>query len=126
LMWYSYPDNEDWIPLHAARVREIKELNKNGEKPDDLNDSAVELAEKTPVKTFDYENVVGQDSLTRLDNRNKGRNNKNRRNNRPKNTNGAAPQQVAPGAPAPGVAPRTNNNRRRPPRRPNTNTPKPE
>jgi cell fate regulator YaaT (PSP1 superfamily) len=28
LMWYSYPDNEDWIPLHAARVREIKELNK--------------------------------------------------------------------------------------------------
>ncbi len=126
LMWYSYPDNEDWIPLHAARVREIKELNKNGEKPDDLNDSAVELAEKTPVKTFDYENVVGQDSLTRLDNRNKGRNNKNRRNNRPKNTNGGAPQQVAPGTPAPSADPRTNNNRRRPPRRPNTNTPKPE
>ena len=25
LMWYSYPDNEDWIPLHAARVREIKD-----------------------------------------------------------------------------------------------------
>ena len=124
LMWYSYPDNEDWIPLHAARVREIKELNKNGEKPDDLNDSAVELAEKTPVKTFDYENVVGQDSLTRLDNRNKGRNNKNRRNNRPKNTNGDAPQQVATGTPAPGATPRTNNNRRRPPRRPNT--PKPE
>ena len=124
LMWYSYPDNEDWIPLHAARVREIKELNKNGEKPDDLNDSAVLLAEKTPVKTFDYENVVGQDSLTRLDNRNKGRNNKNRRNNRPKNTNGGAPQQVAPGTPAPSAAPRTNNNRRRPPRRPNT--PKPE
>jgi cell fate regulator YaaT (PSP1 superfamily) len=21
LMWYSYPDNEDWIPLHAAIVR---------------------------------------------------------------------------------------------------------
>ena len=126
LMWYSYPDNEDWIPLHAARVREIKELNKNGEKPDDLNDSAVELPEKTPVKTFDYENVVGQDSLTRLDNRNKGRNNKNRRNNRPKNTNGGAPQQAASGALAPGAAPRTNNNRRRPPRRPNTNTPKAE
>ena len=126
LMWYSYPDNEDWIPLHAARVREIKELNKKGEKPDDLNDSAVLLAEKTPVKTFDYENVVGQDSLTRLDNRNKDRNNKNRRNNRPKNTNGGTSQQAAPGTPAPNVAPRTNNNRRRPPRRPNTNTPKPE
>ena len=99
-------------------------MNKNGEKPDDLNDSAVELAEKTPVKTFDYENVVGQDSLTRLDNRNRGRNNKNRRNNRPKNTNGGTPQQAAPGTPA--GAPRNNNtNRRRPPRRPN-NSPKPE
>ena len=126
LMWYSYPDNEDWIPLHAARVREIKELNKNGEKPDDLNDSAVLLAEKTPVKTFDYENVVGQDSLTRLDNRNKGRNNKNRRNIRPKNPNSNAPQEGASLNTASSAAPRTNNNRRRPPRRPNTNTPKPE
>ena len=126
LMWYSYPDNEDWIPLHAARVREIKELNKNGEKPDDLNDSAVELAEKTSVKTFDYENVVGQDSLTRLDNRNKGRNNKNRRNIRPKNPNSNAPQEGASLNTASSAAPRTNNNRRRPPRRPNTNTPKPE
>ena len=102
----------------------IKELNKNGEKPDDLNDSAVELAEKTPVKTFDYENVVGQDSLTRLDNRNKGRNNKNRRNIRPKNPNSNAPQEGASLNTASSAAPRTNNNRRRPPRRPNT--PKPE
>lgn len=123
LMWYSYPDTEDWIPLHAARVKEIKELNKKGEKPDDLNDSAVELVEKTPVKTFDYENVVGQDSLTRLDNRNKGRNNRNRNKNRSRNANSPQNPQ-ANQAPAGEGAPR-NNHRRRPPRN-SSNKPKPE
>lgn len=123
LMWYSYPDTEDWIPLDASRVKEIKELNKKGEKPEDLNDVAAILEEKTPVKTFDYENVVGQDSLTRLDNRNKGRNHRNRNKNRSRNANG----QQNPSATQEGTgggAPR-NNNRRRPPRN-SSNKPKPE
>ena len=83
LMWFSYPNDENWIPLDISRVKEIQKLNKEGIKPEYLK---IEIAEEDkPVvqKTFDYENVVGQDSLTRLDN--KG--GKNKRNNRNKNRN---------------------------------------
>lgn len=69
IMWYVYPGEENtWIPLEIVRVKEIQEMNRKGEKPEDLKDLAVEIAEtKLVIKAFDYENVVGQDSLTRLD-----------------------------------------------------------
>ena len=70
LMWFSYPMEDTWIPLEINRVKEIQELNKQGVFPEDLGESAAEL-ESQPVKVLDYENVVGQDSLTRLDERNK-------------------------------------------------------
>ncbi len=94
LMWFSYPNDDNWIPLDIARVKEIQKLNKEGVKPEYLK---IEIADKDkPVvqKTFDYENVVGQDSLTRLDN--KG--GKNRKNNRNKNRN----KPKSPGAPQTG------------------------
>ncbi len=87
LMWFSYENQEDWIPLKVDRVKEIMAMNKRGEKPDHLKDEAVSF---TPVgnqeKVHDYENVVGQDSLTRLDDKNKnrnrgGRNDRNQRQN---------------------------------------------
>ena len=78
-MWFSYANQEDWIPLKVDRVKEIMAMNKKGEKPVNLKDEAVELKAAAVVeKALDYENVVGQDSLTRLDDRNKNRNNKNR------------------------------------------------
>ena len=69
IMWYVYPGEENtWIPLDINRVKEIQAMNRNGEKPEDLKDLALEIEEtKLVVKAFDYENVVGQDSLTRLD-----------------------------------------------------------
>jgi len=82
LMWFSYANQEDWIPLRVDRVKEIMAMNKKGLKPVNLKEEAVVL---NPVvvteRSTDYENVVGQDSLTRLDDklRNKG-NNKNNRN----------------------------------------------
>lgn len=87
LMWFSYANQEDWIPLKVDRVKEIMAMNKRGEKPSNLKDEAVELKTTTVVeKVHDYENVVGQDSLTRLDEKNKGRNNRNRnRNDRDRN-----------------------------------------
>ena len=83
LMWFTYPGSEDWIPLHINRVKEIQQLNKDGIKPEDLGEM-VEIEEKA-AKVLDYENVVGQDSLTRLDDRNRNRNNNNR--NRPQGNN---------------------------------------
>src|SRR5690606_1975418 len=45
LMWFSYFEDNTWIPLHIDRVKEIQEMNKNGEKPDDLKDHAALLEE---------------------------------------------------------------------------------
>jgi cell fate regulator YaaT (PSP1 superfamily) len=82
LMWFSYANQEDWIPLKVDRVKEIMAMNKRGEKPSNLKDEAIELKTTTVVeKVHDYENVVGQDSLTRLDDKNRGKNNRNRNKN---------------------------------------------
>jgi cell fate regulator YaaT (PSP1 superfamily) len=80
LMWFSYPREESWIPLPISRVKEIQQMNKEGIVPADLGE-VIEIETK-PVKILDYENVVGQDSLTRLDER---RNNKKKNKNRNKN-----------------------------------------
>ncbi|HRG57513.1 MAG TPA: regulatory iron-sulfur-containing complex subunit RicT [Bacteroidia bacterium] len=65
VMWFSYFDDPgNFIPLSVERVNEIIELNKKGEKPDDIS-----IKKETPkIKLPDFENVVGQDSLTRFDN----------------------------------------------------------
>ncbi len=80
MMWFSYPGEESWIPLTIDRVKEIQQQNREGVIPVDLGE-VVEIEAK-PVKSLDYENVVGQDSLTRLDDRrNKNKKNKNRNKN---------------------------------------------
>ena len=80
LMWFSYPNEESWIPLEIDRVREIRKLNKEGVKPEDLKDEAAEIEVPVVAKILDYENVVGQDSLTRLDERNRNKKKKRSRN----------------------------------------------
>src|SRR5690554_1845418 len=71
LMWFTYPGEENWIPLTTDRVKEIYQLNKEGVKPEEIGAVVLEeVVEEKPV-SYDYENVVGQDSLTRLDDRNK-------------------------------------------------------
>lgn len=101
LMWFSYQDEENWVPLLADRVKEIKELNRKGQKPEDLAELAAEVVAAAPSKILDYENVVGQDSLTRLDERNR-RKNKNKRTNRhkPKANTSEAGVQAAPTQPS--------------------------
>jgi cell fate regulator YaaT (PSP1 superfamily) len=94
LMWFSYANQEDWIPLKVDRVKEIMAMNKKGEKPVNLKDEAVELKTTAIVeKVHDYENVVGQDSLTRLDERSRNRNNNNRNKNNNPNNKAANPNQ---------------------------------
>jgi cell fate regulator YaaT (PSP1 superfamily) len=92
IMWFTYFGEENtWIPVEVARVKEIQEMNKNGEKPEDLKDySAFKEEDEIVEKSFDYENVVGQDSLTRLDDkaRKNKNNNRNKSNNKPKGNTG--------------------------------------
>lgn len=77
-MWYSYEDDPmSFIELPLDRVKEVINANEKGNIPEDLY-NYVEQVET--IKAPDYENVVGQDSLTRFDN--KKRKKKKRRNNR--------------------------------------------
>jgi cell fate regulator YaaT (PSP1 superfamily) len=88
LMWFSYPREENWIPVTIERVKEIQRMNKEGGLPEDLGESLLE--DKHTAKVLDYENVVGQDSLTRLDDRSKakkGKNNRNKRKAQPQSAN---------------------------------------
>lgn len=72
MMWFSFPGAESWIALPIKKVRELSELNKKGEKPENLGQETQNTEVEKPV-ILDYENVVGQDSLTRLDEKNKKR-----------------------------------------------------
>lgn len=75
-MWYSYPDDPgNFILVSVDRVKAILELNKQEIQPDELVEfKDIPVVEKKP----DYENVVGQDSLTRFDSKKKS-NNRNKR-----------------------------------------------
>ncbi len=59
---------ENWVPLSVERVKEIIELNKRGQKPDDAG--MLEM-EDTTEEDMHYKDVVGQDSLTRMDRKKK-------------------------------------------------------
>ncbi|WP_207533632.1 PSP1 domain-containing protein [Desertivirga arenae] len=83
LMWFSYPNEETWFPLEIDRVKEIQQMNKEGIKPEDLKEEAVELEPAPATKILDYENVVGQDSITRLDERPKKKKKKNNKHKKP-------------------------------------------
>jgi cell fate regulator YaaT (PSP1 superfamily) len=101
LMWFSYPNMEDWIPLKVDRVKEIMAMNKKGLKPSNLKEEAIEIASNKPVeKVLDYENVVGQDSLTRLDDKSRNKNSRNNNNNRKQERPPRAVQQRHAGDPA--------------------------
>ncbi len=78
-MWFAYEDHSAGgiVELSLDRVNKIIESNKLGQKPDKLEDF-FEKVEVTPVA--DYENVVGQDSIDRFDN--KGKRPKRRKNNK--------------------------------------------
>ncbi|MDQ0636837.1 cell fate regulator YaaT (PSP1 superfamily) [Pedobacter sp. W3I1] len=86
IMWFSYQGDENWIPVKAVRVKEIMAMNKAGKKAPNLKEEAVLIAAPVVIeKSFDYENVVGQDSLTRLDERSRGKNNQNKNSNQKNN-----------------------------------------
>ena len=88
LMWFSYDDAPlAWVPISVDRVKEIIELNKKGESPALVDESAELVAVEAPA----YGNVVGQDSLTRFDNKGGGNRRKKKR-NKPFNRNDRRPK----------------------------------
>jgi len=87
-MWYAYEkEGMNWHQLSTEKANEIIALNKKGEKAASLEEYIEEVI-VSDSKLFN--NVVGQDSLTRFDapkgRRGKNRNNKNRRKNKNRNS----------------------------------------
>jgi len=87
-MWYAYEGEwMNWHKITTDQANEIISINKKGTKVSSLEEYASELIYESKNE---FENVVGQDSLTRFDSpkpnnkRKNKRNNKNRR--KPQNT----------------------------------------
>ncbi|RAJ17954.1 PSP1 domain-containing protein [Olleya aquimaris] len=79
-MWYAYEGEwMNWHLITAAQAKEIIELNKKKEKVASLEEYAADIVVDTKTE---FENVVGQDSLTRFDS---PKHNKKRKNNRNRN-----------------------------------------
>jgi len=136
LMWYILPNNSKHYPLTIQRVKEIKRLNGQGVKVDELQ--AVEVTSSKPKEVEPaFADVVGQISLRSLERNDKRRRDNNRdnrgpNNNRPRpNNNGPRPDRGDNRGPnngprpdrGPNNGPRPNNNGPRP-NRPN-NGPRP-
>jgi cell fate regulator YaaT (PSP1 superfamily) len=95
LMWYSYQGSNKQYPLSIERVLEIKTLNKEGIKPEELG--AAEVLERRPGSRLGEEvdqgfvNDVGQISLKTLERNAKNRKRKNNQGDGRKPDAGIAP-----------------------------------
>ncbi len=83
-MWYAYEGEwMNWHKITTEQANEIIDLNKKNKKVSSLEEYASDLIEEAKVE---FENVVGQDSLTRFDSLKS--NNKRKNNRRKNNTKG--------------------------------------
>lgn len=82
LMWYAYINHPiQWHVLKVEKVNEIVKLNKSGKKIAQIEDFIEEII---PSESKNFQNVVGQDSLTRFDQPKKKKNNNNNKNRKKK------------------------------------------
>jgi len=103
VLWYTYKeDRNKWFKLTLENVKEIIDLNKNNKPVASLEDYEFELIVENVVE---FEDVVGQDSLTRFDIPKR----KNKHKNKHKNSQTPVQQQKGNGSPK--------NKKQRPPNR---------
>ena len=81
-MWYAYEGEwMNWHLITTEQANEIIELNKQKKKVVSLEEYAVDIVLDTKTE---FENVVGQDSLTRFDSPKRNKKRKNNKNRKPK------------------------------------------
>jgi len=82
LMWYIVDINgaSTFVPLSVERVKEIIRLNKKGEKPE----VEAQKIDAPKVENLDFTNVVGQESLTRFDQKSTKKKRKKKRRKNPR------------------------------------------
>ncbi|SFE71145.1 Cell fate regulator YaaT, PSP1 superfamily (controls sporulation, competence, biofilm development) [Chitinophaga sp. CF118] len=92
LMWYSYGDSNKQYPLTITRVKEIRQLNRQGIKPEDLK--PVEVVAGKPKETdLGFADVVGQISLRSLEKTSQKRKHKDKEKQKHKQKSQDQPQQ---------------------------------
>ncbi len=99
LMWYTLPDSNKQYPLTIERVKKIKELNKQGIKPEDLEPVEVVTSKPKEIEPV-YADVVGQISLKSLEKTSRKRRDSERNQNqqkRPQQNRGGQGQQQKQG-----------------------------
>ncbi len=106
LMWYIVQGGTKHYPLTIERVKEIKQLNAKGIRPEELEEVEVTSSKPKEVEP-EFVDVVGQISLKSLERNDKRRNDQQR--NRQQDNNRKTPQQPP------------NNNNRQQQQRPNRN-----
>ena len=83
-MWFAYTDNfANWHVLKTEQVKEIIASNKDKIRVSSLEDYALEITQEPIV---DFNNAMGQESLTRFD-QPKKKKSKNRNRPKPNNPN---------------------------------------
>jgi cell fate regulator YaaT (PSP1 superfamily) len=92
LMWYSYGDSNKQYPLTIARVKEIRQLNKQNIRPEDLKPVEV-VATKTKETDLGFADVVGQISLRSLEKTSQKRKHKDKEKQKHKQQKQEQPQQ---------------------------------
>jgi hypothetical protein len=98
LMWYSYGDSNKQYPLTITRVKEIRQLNRQGIKPEDLK--PVEVVAGKPKETdLGFADVVGQISLKALEKTSQKRKHKDKEKQKHKQKSQDQPQQQQPQQP---------------------------
>jgi len=87
LMWYTMPDSNKQYPLTIERVKKIKELNKQGIRPADLEPVEVVSSKPKEIEPT-YADVVGQISLKSLEKTSRKRRDQERGGNQPRRDRG--------------------------------------
>ena len=123
LMWYTLPDSNKQYPLTLERVRKIKELNKQGVRPEELE--PVEITSSKPKEDVpEFVELVGQFSLKTLDRAAQRKRQQQQQQRNPRNNNNSGGNK--PGGPQRPSGPSNRGPQRPPqnqPRGPRGNTP---
>ena len=93
LMWFAYTNNfANWHVLKIEKVQEIIAENKLKNKVSALEDYAIEIVQETEK---DFNNAMGQESLTRFDQPKKSKRNNKKPRKAGENAIAAAPKKAA-------------------------------
>lgn len=122
MMWYSFDKDSsiNMVAVPVERVKEIIKLNREGVKVEKLVEVAAVV--EADLTAPDYQNVVGQESLTRFEEKKKKPQHKKKRRN-PNNSRGNKPNVNASSGSESGTSSRNSSRKNNP--KPNENSNKP-